>query len=322
MKERGQVFTIDMFFALAITALLVSYSGVAFEQARRQSEDYALRYSLERTANDAADVMLKTAGRPENWEENADNLEVVGLAEDENGVPIHNLISVSKFGQFRRLMNNDNWYATVNENAVDAIKNLFGGTEKFEVRVIGENGDVLWRTWPRWDVENSGVENSTEVVTVRRPVAMRYGSNAKVDTGIITKGDAGLVLPDDFWFEIFEGELDAFDFYIYVIGNGDPSYTLKILVNKTAGDFDYQYRTNQEGSDGFEIFPGWHGGVESDNDIDNNLQVGMNFLHLKFTGNWGFGRVYLIGIPTCSNQNDLPKYLEPLQATLEVKMWR
>jgi len=75
VNERGQIFTLDMFFALTLTVLVVSYSGLALEQARRQADAYALRYSLERTANDAADALVKTLGRPSNWEENTETLE-------------------------------------------------------------------------------------------------------------------------------------------------------------------------------------------------------------------------------------------------------
>ncbi|MDI6643334.1 MAG: hypothetical protein QMD95_04740, partial [Candidatus Hodarchaeaceae archaeon] len=103
MNERGQVFTLDMFFALALTALIVSYSGLALEQARRQAEGYALRYSLERTANDAADVLVRTAGDPPDWWQNIENLKTLGLAENTpGGTPLYNNLSMRKFENLRQ----------------------------------------------------------------------------------------------------------------------------------------------------------------------------------------------------------------------------
>jgi hypothetical protein len=310
-----------MFFALTLTALIVSYSGLAFEQAQRQAEEYALRYSLERLANDAADVLLKTLGEPVDWEENAEYLETVGFAEENEGNPVPNTVSIKKFGQFRRLCNAENWVNPTNENAVNAIKKLFGGSEKFEVRILDENENELWRAYPRWDVENSGVENSLEVVIVRRLAAVRYGAAIKADTGTVTKAEGGLQ-ENYLWFQIYPGELDAFDFYIYVVGEGEPNYVLHIFVNRDTGDYDYRFRTKIEGADGNETYPSWHGGVESDNDVDNNLQVGTNFLYFRFTGNWGWGKVSLVMMPTCSDWEDAAMFVQPLPATLEVKMWR
>jgi len=322
VNERGQVFTLDMFFALALTALVVSYSALAFEQAQRQTEEYTLRFSLEQVANDAADVLVKTSGRPEDWEKAAENAEIVGFAEENEGKAVPNAVSIKKFGQFRRLINRDNWDAPVNASAVEAIKKLFGGSEKFQVRILDENGNELWRAFPRWSAgENSGAENSLEVVTVRRLVAVRYGSAVKADTGMITKAEAG-GLPGYLWFEIYPGELEAFDFYIYVIGEGEPNYVLKITVNNTTADYDYRYRTNIEGADGYETYPNWHGGVETDTRIDNQLKVGSNYLYLKYTGNWGWGRIYIVMMPTCSDWEDASMFVQPLPAILEVKMWR
>lgn len=83
MNDRGQVFTLDMFLALTLTALFVTYSGLAIEQTRRQAELYQQRYSMERTANDAADVLVRTTGRPVNWSDNWNALELMGLTEND-----------------------------------------------------------------------------------------------------------------------------------------------------------------------------------------------------------------------------------------------
>lgn len=332
MDERGQVFTLDMFFALALTALIVSYSGLALEQARRQAEGYTLRYSLERTANDAVDVLLKTLGKPENWAKNAETLETLGFAEENEENPVPNTVSVMKFGQLRRITNIDNWVAPVNASAVEAIKKLFGGSENFEIRILDENENELWHAFPRWDVENSGAENSTEVVTVRRLVAMRYGTAIQADSGVIVHAVGGTT-EDNLEFEISTGELDAFDWYIIVRGGGEPEAgapwpNLKIYVNQPppggggGGTPDYEFKQKDIPE---QIYPGQHGGVEDDDGvvIQPPLHEGSNFLGLKFTSGEGWWvRSYVVTIPSCSDWTTAPMMLETLPATLEVTLWR
>ena len=329
-NRSGQVFTLDMFFALTLTALVVSYSGLALEQARRQAEEYALRYSLERTANDAADVLIKTLGQPENWAENAETLETLGFAEKKEGKLVPNTISILKFGQLRRLTNKDNWEAPVNAGAVEAIKKLFDGSEKFEVRVLDENGNELWHAYPRWDVENSGAENSAEVVVVRRPVAVRYGSAIKGYTGRLVGESAPWEKEENLEFWIYPGELDAFDFYIIVRGEGTNPRT-KIWVNKAAvqpyKNPHYNFPTDPKVLE--ETFPKQHGGVENDSPknvpTEYQLREENNFLGFWVKANPKKDesiRIYVVTLPSCSNWWDASLMIQPLPAILEVRMWR
>lgn len=347
MDRSGQVFTLDMFFALTLTALIVSYSGLALEQARRQAEEYAFRYSLERIANDAADVLLKTFGTPSKWWENAVTLKNVGFAEENAGNPVLNTIDIRKFGQFRRLINKDNWSYPANAGAIDAIKKLFGGSEKFEVTIFDENKNELWHCFPRWSTgtagENSGAENSLDIVVVSRLVSVRYGTANKGDSGPVYKAGGGTT-ENELVFEIYPGELNAFDFYIVVVGlkegTGAPP-NLQIWVNDNARDGD-----TGEGPDGSadykfdqsdmpqRIYPSprdppvnhfQHGGIENDSNIEaeDNLFTGTNFLGFKFTSgpDWII-RICVIMLPTCSDWGDAPVFLQSLPATLEVKLWR
>ena len=141
MNERGQIFTLDMFFALTLTILVVSYSGLALEQSRKQAEGYALRYSLERTANDAADVLVKTLGMPYGWENDITTLKTPGLAEENNGRAVQNTLDIRKLGWLRELCKSTNWDPAKGE--VQAIMALFGGSENFEIKII--SNEVLAR---------------------------------------------------------------------------------------------------------------------------------------------------------------------------------
>jgi hypothetical protein len=180
MNQRGQVFTLDMLFALILVTLIIGCSGQAFELASERAGSYSTRYSLERVTNDAADVLIKTLGEPGNWWENAETLEVLGFAEENGGNPVQNTVDIKRFGQFMSLTYSDNWVDPGNAGAVDAIKKFFGGYENFEVRILDENENELWHAFPGWATgvagEKSGAENSLEVAVVRRLVAVRYGT--------------------------------------------------------------------------------------------------------------------------------------------------
>lgn len=330
MNERGQVFTLDMFFALTLTALIVGYSGLAFEQAHKQAEGYALRYSLERTANDAADTLLKTLGVPENWAGDAETLETPGFAEENEKNPIPNTIDIKKFGEFRRLINEENWSYSANAGAVEAIKKLFGGSENFEVRILDENKNELWHAFPRWEPgENSGAENSLEVAVVRRLVAVKYGSAIRADSGkIVARSPGGDKIEENLEFWIGEDEIGTFDWYIVVVGSGNPNLSITVNEN-TSAPADYNFTKAYTPQ---EIYPQKppgshtvnHGGIENDKNIDYQLQENTtNFIHLYLppaANSWV--RVYVVTVPFCSNRTMASMFIQPLPATLEVKMWR
>jgi hypothetical protein len=336
MREHGQVFTLDMFLALTLTALIISYSGLALEQVRGGADGYVQRYSLERIANDAADVLAKTLGVPKDWYKQAENLEILGFAEENEGEPIPGAVDIKKFAQFRRLLRKDNWEAPVNAQAVGAIKRLFGGSEKFMVKLLDENGDLLWLAYPRWDVENSGAENALEVAVVRRLMAIRYGSAIRKTTGRIVRLDVPVVSDNYLYFDVYAGEKEAYDWYIVVRGErevGNPK--VQIFVNKDTGNFDYQFVAAVDAPE--QTYPNpdlpathrvEHGGIENDPTIKNedrfpNPYPGTNYLYLRFTaGTWNWLQVYVILLPQCGEWTEATTMIQPLPGIMEIKVWK
>ncbi len=308
MKERGQIFTLDMFFALTLMVLVVSYSGLALEQARRQTEGYALRYSLERTVNDAADVLVKTAGRPSNWEDNVEDLETLGLALTQNS------FSIRKFENLRRLSASENW--DTKTNAAQAVKGLFNNSENFEIRLIDENtGENLCPpVYPRWDVKTtSGVENSLEVVVVKRLVAI-----GEVDISGEIRGMLHVTGPPMYYLEftVRPGELDSRDWYITVRPAEPGKPTVWIWVNHDPDEefenFDYHYPEMKP-----PIYkPRYHG---EDDDIPVPLHEGINYLWVRVSGMGNLADLFVTALPRCSPSDWV---LLPEFATLEVKLWR
>jgi len=323
VRERGQVFTLDMLLALILVAAVLGASGEAFALVSRQMRDYSSRYSLERVANDAADVLVRTSGYPENWETDVGSLEVLGLAEEEGGKPVPNTLSVVKLGWLRELCRHGNWDAPEYENVVRVIKALFGGSEKFEVNVYGEDGDLLWGVWPRWDVEaSSGSENSTDVVVARRLIVKRQSGSTRSEAKGLQHLVAGLGKEYflDFW--VYPGELEAFDWYIVLRPSGKTNPTTRIWVNRSTGNHDFKFPP-----EGNTVFTVRHHGEDGDvrnplTDAENNGQPN-NYLKVKVTGDPSeWVDVFLVLLPKCSPAGFAPDAPDVAPAVLEVKMWR
>jgi hypothetical protein len=247
MNERGQVFTLDMFFALTLTVLVVSYSGLALEQARRQAESYALRYSLERTANDAADVLIRTSGRPSNWENDPRTLKTLGLAVENRGVPVWNTLDNMKVVQLRRLTENRNWTDPANASAVRAVRELFGDSDNFEIR--GTHTGLLAR-WELAEDDDNELETTLFGVEVRVE-AENQGGVMRVEIELGWNGFRGR------WVERVP------EFVLVVEGGG-------ILVEAIvrAGVVEIWYTAAL-----WTIWPGWD--VEVSSGVENSLEVAV-----------------------------------------------
>ncbi|MFB6215358.1 MAG: hypothetical protein ABEJ72_00070 [Candidatus Aenigmatarchaeota archaeon] len=125
MKDEGQIFTLDMLFAIVILSSLLIVSSQAMGIGSRKSRDYINRYSLERSTNDIADVLVKTPGTPKNWEENPENLVSLGFAKiGENSGVIKNFLDSRKISKFASLISESNW--NKNGEFEKTIKDFFG----------------------------------------------------------------------------------------------------------------------------------------------------------------------------------------------------
>lgn len=328
MNSRGQIFTLDMLFALILVTLIIGFSGQALEQMTSKAVGYSASFSLERTANDAADVLVKTVGIPYNWEENVGTLETLGLTEmDEfTGKPLQNDLNFWKLAQLETLCMSTNWNPSKPD--VNAAMEFFGGSSNFEIRAINENsGYVLWDFWPGWDNGSSGVENSLEVVVVRRGVTVKYGA-IRSDTGQIFghKGGGNPGKPEDwgpFWFTINPGELKAYDFYIIATTSDSVNITsVDMWVDQPEqGNSDYHYTPSSQGTE--KTFPNVQGGLQVD--LQGRLYEGLNYIWLKTVskpGTWVDVRIVLVPHGAPPQGFNLASIQSGVPFVLELKLWR
>ncbi len=66
--KQGQAFSLDVMLALIIITVIIGVSADAMDITSYKMREYSARFSLERTTTDAADILIKTSGSPDNWE--------------------------------------------------------------------------------------------------------------------------------------------------------------------------------------------------------------------------------------------------------------
>lgn len=345
MRERGQVFTLDMLFALILVAAFISVSGQAYELAASQTRSYSTRYSLERIANDAADVLVKTSGDPRDWENDLDNLRVPGLAvpKKNSSNSIANSIEMEKIAWLRELARASNW--NTNQQNVQAIMKFFGiypygSNENFEI-IVRKDGKTLFDIYPKCDCTGSSTaENALEVASVKRLGYLTSQVQTRLATGKLIHGEHNRVATEenDNWL-IREGELELYDWYVYVKTSENEARDIRkiwIWINN-AFDPNGKYVTwkDPDNDNPENTFPKKHGGMEADPQggdtpslrSQDNLVVGVDNIFIKYwpedagqeaEDDWV--KVYIVAAPACMAPN-LVLLLKPGPVTIQVKVW-
>jgi hypothetical protein len=105
LDRKGQAFTIDAMFALILLTVIIGISADAMDIAGNKIHDYTTENSLDRIANDAADILIYTPGSPDNWEEIKYSTHITpGLAKYENGKKrvVSNTLSMRKMSRLKQ----------------------------------------------------------------------------------------------------------------------------------------------------------------------------------------------------------------------------
>ncbi|KXB06643.1 hypothetical protein AKJ52_01895 [candidate division MSBL1 archaeon SCGC-AAA382C18] len=307
MQENGQVFTFDMLLAVILGMLVVVSSGQALSIANQQATEYATRYSLERTALDVADVLVRDPGLPKKWHRSSEEIQTIGLADTtEGGEKIPNFLDISKISALTRLMKDSNWDPN-NENT-QAIMSLFGNRDKFQIKIL-DGDNCIWNLYPNWNVEpNSGASKSQEVVVSERTVCGRYG-DLRVETGELPKEEPGIQKypPENFW--ISSGDLAAYDWYIVInVHNPTGGQPMHISINPPPHN---DYNPNPD-SHWIEI------------DIDESLlnEGENNLIQIDASGLGITFEAWVVAIPEDTDMDKVRYALEKIPLTVRLKVWR
>jgi hypothetical protein len=101
-NSEGQVFNIDLLFALIIITIIMGMSANALDIAGNRISDYSAGISLDRIATDAADILINTPG-PQDWDKSNITPSIKpGLALDSNNsVNSTKILSYNKINQLK-----------------------------------------------------------------------------------------------------------------------------------------------------------------------------------------------------------------------------
>ncbi len=315
MKNKGQVFTTDMIFALILVATLVSVSTQAYGIASGEIRSYSTRHSLERRANDIADVLVKTAGDPFDWEDNLDNLETVGFAKTsgEDNTPVSNYIDIAKVQRLSAAIYGDNW-CPEKEPGDESIKEFFGDNN-FEIKIKRENHS--WSFWPGWEPgESSPRTKSLEVASVKRLV---YGKLADVraDTGPVRFDPNAQNVVPPFWgdnhFWVGPGEIEAYDWYIYCENLGPDIFSsqINIAINKSSPKKDVIFKPDD--------VPGSKPMVEAELIENTTNYIDIHGGDSSMEDNLNF---YIVPLLSNQDSESIPEMVKEKPFTLQVMVWR
>ncbi len=98
MDQKALVFSTDLLLSLVIFSIILGLSADMIDNYSIQMQEHLSRNSHERLAREATDILIKTAGSPDNWEElSTHEVKIPGLSKKDS-----NLISYKKVLQLKK----------------------------------------------------------------------------------------------------------------------------------------------------------------------------------------------------------------------------
>lgn len=211
----AQAFTLDIMLSLIIIVVIIGISADAMDIASYKTSGYSARFQLERVTSDAADMLIKTPGSPDNWENGINNRTTPGLAEldRQTGKVLLNTISMKKVNA---LTKNYNFliYGKVLPKGVNSSLIIYPSNPSLKPIEIMKNDP----------------KNALEVAVANRTVIFNI---LDIKAVIYKKNNLQLICPNsghsgtefDKWacqnFNITLSELNSTDFYLIT----DPANT-------------------------------------------------------------------------------------------------
>lgn len=260
MDDKGFIFTTDLLLAMIIVTMAIGLTTSTFESLNYQIQDFSGRQSLERTANDAADYLVKMPGNPSNWERNPQSNSLPGLAAIDRGLPDSNFLhnrKVSKLKQNPNLLANLVHTSNFNLNITKAdtgqsiisMGSNVPSTAK-EVAVANRTaifmpGEVLFQMINLTHI-NPGHPSQEN--------GHLWYSKAGNPPIYVGPGNVTTIADPDSSFEVTAADLDIYDYFIIInentgVRSADYGYTDgDAVVNGTYGPYDDKSR--QDAIDG------------------------------------------------------------------------
>jgi len=217
----GQALSLDLMLGFVIITVIIGISADAMDIASYKMQDYSSGTFLEKITTDAADILVKSSGSPENWEtHNFDQDTVPGLAkrDPETGKPVPNTISINKINKLKENYGNM-IYGQILPRGVNSSMMLYPSNDSFVPISI-------MNSTPPADVYEVAAVNRTVLLDFMHLKVVIYSITHKIASGEECanpnhKWDNSSGKPE--WackhFNITREELLSSDFYIITHGN-------------------------------------------------------------------------------------------------------
>ena len=104
-EDRGFIFSTDLLLALIVVSVILGLSAEIVDTISYKMQDYGSRNSLERLAHEGADILIKSPGSPDNWEElNEGEIKYPGLSslDNDHSPPKGHLLSYKKILKLKK----------------------------------------------------------------------------------------------------------------------------------------------------------------------------------------------------------------------------
>jgi len=103
-ENKGQALSLDLMLGFIIMTVIVGISADAMDIASYKMQDYSSEAFLERITTDAADILVKSSGSPDDWELYGMNQDIIpGLAkkDPDTDKSISNTLSIQKIDKLK-----------------------------------------------------------------------------------------------------------------------------------------------------------------------------------------------------------------------------
>ena len=194
----GLALSLDLLLALIPITIILGLVAANMGNIMYETQDTIYRSSIERSAQDTANALLKTSGDPYNWEKlSASQVKSVGLAKYDNSSKLSKeyVLSVDKVGAV----------------TPSRVQSLLGSQYGFYLNITTLNGSQIRNLTSENDTKN--LNTASDVVTVERLVLIsEFDIVAEFKNIRLTSKPPTLTS----YFPTNQAYLDAFDYYVYI----------------------------------------------------------------------------------------------------------
>ncbi|MGC9517707.1 MAG: hypothetical protein ACP5C3_08430 [Methanomicrobiales archaeon] len=327
-EKKAQVVSTDLLLGIIIITVILGFSADAMDIIIYKIQDCGARLSLERIVVDAADSLVKTPGKPKNWEECGNEYPITpGLAvyDDINGETIPNTLSLKKILKLKQnydlLINNrilpEIAHSSIIINPCDAslkpiiIHDDNSYDEYSDVIIIKRNVLVnLLDSKIVISVENLLNSSNPDNINLESISCPHKDLNGSM------KHESYKTSKNTFWvcryFKLSGNDLNNYDFYLLFDSCGLNDKPVKWIID-----------SNEKLSD--------KEGVLHNNPVKVNEELkeilgkdkeAVLWLHVLFNSGQNQSKVYLVSLPKNSNVELLNiNYIYPVPCNFIFKVW-